>query len=121
MLRCSRRLLRIRPGGGDTCTSVLSLHHISLDVFFLFFLNILFLGRDASVLEADVVADLAGGSGAGLGQEKPPIGANAHLVDSLPGSGGGGGAGGGLSLRQSHQANPAGIQRDLVGREQERL
>lgn len=38
-----------------------------------------------SVLEADVAADLAGGSGAGLGQEEPPIGADANLVDSLSG------------------------------------
>lgn len=66
----------------------------------------------ASVLEADVVADLAGGSGAGLGQEKPPVGANANLVDSLPGPGGRR-AGGGLSLGKTHQANPPSIQRDL--------
>lgn len=66
----------------------------------------------ASVLEADVVADLAGGSGASLGQEKPPVGANANLVDSLPGSRGRG-AGGGLPLRQPHQANPPSIQRNL--------
>ncbi|TNN64621.1 hypothetical protein EYF80_025130 [Liparis tanakae] len=37
-----------------------------------------------SVLEADIVADLAGGSSAGLGQEEPPVGTNANLVDSLP-------------------------------------
>lgn len=65
-----------------------------------------------SVLEADIVADLAGGPGAGLGQEKPPVGANANLVDSLPGPRGRG-AGGGLPLRQPHQANPPSIQRDL--------
>lgn len=40
------------------------------------------------VLEADAVADLAGGSGSGLGQEKPPIGAHANFVDNLPGPGG---------------------------------
>ncbi len=66
----------------------------------------------ASVLEADVVADLAGGSGAGLRQEKPPVGTNADLVDRLPGPGGRG-AGGGLSFRQPHQANPPSVQRDL--------
>lgn len=69
-----------------------------------------------SVLEADILADLAGGSGAGLGQEKPPVGANANLVDSLP-SPRGRGAGGGLPLRQPHQANPSGIQRDLGWKE----
>lgn len=41
--------------------------------------------RFGAVLEADVVVDLAGGSGTGLGQKKPPVGANANLVDSLPG------------------------------------
>lgn len=65
-----------------------------------------------SVLEADTVLDLAGGSGAGLGQEKPPVGANANLVDSLPVPRGRG-AGGGLPLGQPHQANPPSIQRDL--------
>lgn len=65
-----------------------------------------------SVLEADIVADLAGGSGARLGQEKPPVRANANLVDSLPVPRGRG-AGGGLPLRQPHQANPPSIQRDL--------
>lgn len=69
-----------------------------------------------SVLEADIVADLAGGSGAGLGQEEPPVGANANLVDSLPGPGGRG-AGGGLPLGQPHQANPPSIQRDLERKE----
>lgn len=66
-----------------------------------------------SVLEADIVADLAGGSGAGQGQEKPPVGAKANLVDSLPVPGGRG-AGGGLPLGQPHQANPPSVQRDLV-------
>lgn len=56
---------------------------------------------DESVLEADTVADLAGGSGASLGQEKPPIGANANLVDSLSGTGGRG-AGGGFPFWQPH-------------------
>lgn len=41
-----------------------------------------------SVLEADVVADLTGGPGAGLGQEKPPVGADADLEHALPGPGG---------------------------------
>lgn len=73
-----------------------------------------YLSLNARVLEADAVVNLAGGSGAGLGQEKPPIGANANLVDSLPGPGGRG-AGGGLPLRQPHQANPPSIQSDLRG------
>lgn len=68
------------------------------------------------VLEADIVADLAGGSGAGLGQEEPPVGANANLVDSLPGPGGRG-AGGGLPLGQPHQTDPPSVQRDLGQRE----
>lgn len=68
------------------------------------------------VLEADIVADLAGGSGAGLGQEEPPVGANANLVDSLPGPGGRG-AGGGLPLGQPHQTDPPSVQRDLGERE----
>lgn len=42
----------------------------------------------ASVLEADVVADLAGGAGSGLGQEEPPVGADADLVDAGPAPGG---------------------------------
>lgn len=67
----------------------------------------------ASVLEADIVADLAGGSGAGLGQEEPPVGTDANLVDRLPGSRGRGAGGGGLPLRQPHQANPPSVQRDL--------
>ena len=69
-----------------------------------------------SVLEADAVADLAGGPGAGLGQEQPPVGTDAHLVDGLP-CPGGRGAGGGLPLRQPHQADPASVQRNLRGRE----
>lgn len=36
-------------------------------------------------LEADVVADLAGGASAGLRQEQPTVGANANLVDGLAG------------------------------------
>lgn len=64
------------------------------------------------VLEADAVADLAGGSGSGLGQEQPPVGAHANFVDNLPGPGGRG-AGGGFPLRQPHQTNPPSVQRDL--------
>lgn len=64
------------------------------------------------VLEADAVADLAGGSGSGLGEEEPPVGTNADLVDGLPGPGGRG-AGGGLPLGQPHQTDPPGVQRDL--------
>lgn len=64
------------------------------------------------VLEADTVADLAGGSGSGLGEEKPPVGTNANLVDSLPGPRGRG-TGGGFPLGESHQTNPPSIQRDL--------
>lgn len=66
----------------------------------------------AAVLEANVVADLAGGAGAGLRQEEPAVGAHANLVDGLPGPGGRG-AGGGLPLGQPHQADPASVQRDL--------
>lgn len=75
-----------------------------------------------SVLEADVVADLAGGSGSSLGQEEPPVGADADLVDALPGPGGGGGGGGrGLALGQPHQPDPAGVQGNLGrGRRQRR-
>lgn len=80
---------------GNVCTSCLF-----LPVFLSGYLCI-YLYLYGSVLEADVVADLAGGSGASLGQEKPPVGAYANLVDSLPGPGGRG-AGGGLSLRQPH-------------------
>lgn len=65
-----------------------------------------------SVLEADVVADLAGGARAGLRQEEPAVGAHANLVDGLPGPGGRGAAGG-LPLGQPHQADPASVQRDL--------
>lgn len=73
-----------------------------------------------SVLEADVVADLAGGSGSGLGQEEPPVGADADLVDALPGPGRGGG-GRGLALGQPHQPDPAGVQGNLGrGRRQRR-
>lgn len=63
-------------------------------------------------LEADVVADLAGGARAGLRQEQPTVGANANLVDGLAGPGGRGAAGG-LPFGQPHQANPASVQRDL--------
>lgn len=75
-----------------------------------------------SVLEADVVADLAGGPGSGLGEEKPPVGADANLVHALPGPGGRG-AGGGLPLGQPHQADPPGIQGNLgrSGRERVRI
>lgn len=66
----------------------------------------------AAVLEADVVADLAGGARAGLRQEEPAVGAHANLVDGLPGPGGRGAAGG-LPLGQPHQADPASVQRDL--------
>lgn len=63
-------------------------------------------------LEADVVADLAGGASAGLRQEQPTVGADANLVDGLAGPRGRGAAGG-LPLGQPHQANPASVQRDL--------
>lgn len=67
-----------------------------------------------SVLEADVVADLTGGVGAGLGQEEPPVGADADLVDALPGPRGRG-ARRGLPLGQPHQPDPPGVQGDLGG------
>lgn len=75
-----------------------------ISVYFLSFGVSVYLYLYASVLEADVVADLAGGAGASLGQEKPPVGANANLIDSLPGPRGRG-AGGGLPLWQPHQAD----------------
>lgn len=92
------------------CTSVCFCQSFFQDIC------VFYLYLHVSVLEADIVADLAGGSSAGLGQKKPPVGANANLVDSLPGPRGRG-AGGGLPLRQPHQANPPGIQRDLRKRE----
>lgn len=71
------------------------------------------------VLEADVVADLAGGPGAGLGQEQSAVQANANLVDSLSVPGGRG-AGGGLPLRQPHQTDPTSVQGDLARKERRR-
>lgn len=65
-----------------------------------------------AALEANVVADLAGGASAGLRQEQPAVGTHANLVDGLAGAGGRRAAGG-LSLRQPHQANPESVQRDL--------
>lgn len=63
----------------DVCVSVYFRLPFRRDISVLYFYSY------AEVLEADIVADLAGGSGAGLGQEKPPVGANANLVDRLPG------------------------------------
>ena len=73
-----------------------------------------------SVLEADVVADLTGGAGAGLGQVEPPVGADADLVDALPAPGGRG-AGRGLPLGQPHQPDPPGVQGNLRRSRRERV
>lgn len=79
-----------------------------ISVYFLSFGVCVYLYLYAWVLEADAVADLAGGAGASLGQEEPPVGANANLIDSLPGPGGRG-AGGGLPLWQPQQADVVGV------------
>ncbi len=83
-----------------------------------FFLDIgvFYLYLSASVLEADIVADRAGGSSAGLRQEKSSVGANANLVDSLPGPRGRG-AGRGLPLWQPQHSDPPSVQGDLMKRE----
>lgn len=65
-------------------------------------------------LEANIVADLAGGASTSLRQKQPAVGTYANLVDGLAGAGRWGAAGG-LPLGQPHQANSAGIQRDLYG------
>lgn len=45
-----------------------------------------FIPTKRRVLEADAVADLAGGPHAGLGQKEPSVGTDAHLVHGLSGS-----------------------------------
>ena len=72
-------------------------------------------------LEADARADVAGGAGAGLGQEEASVGADADLVHRLPGARGGGrGRGRGLPVQQTEQADPRGVQRDLTQRAEHR-
>ena len=64
-----------------------------------------------SVLEADVVADLAGGAYPGLREEQFAVGTHTHLEHGLPAP-----RGGGLALGQAQQADPLGVQGDLEER-----